>query len=106
MRKEIWFGLSILVAIVIALFVLMPTPSEMTNGHLGLLMLALVVVELGLITPPVGMNVFVINSLAKDVPMWDTFKGVFPFFIGELVRLALLIGFPALTLWLPHMVSG
>ena len=46
MRKEIWFGLSILVAIVIALFVLMPTPSEMTNGHLGLLMLALVVVAI------------------------------------------------------------
>ena len=46
MRKEIWFGLSILVAIVIALFVLMPAPSEMTNGHLGLLMLALVVVAI------------------------------------------------------------
>jgi tripartite ATP-independent transporter DctM subunit len=68
--------------------------------------LALVVVELGLITPPVGMNVFVINSLAKDVPMWQTFKGVFPFFLGEIVRLALLIGFPALSLWLPHLVSG
>ena len=46
MRKEIWFGLSILVAIVIALFVLMPAPSAMTNGHLGLLMLALVVVAI------------------------------------------------------------
>ncbi|MGX9218599.1 TRAP transporter large permease [Massilia varians] len=46
MRKEIWFGLSILVAIVIALFVLMPGPADMTNGHLGLLMLALVVVAI------------------------------------------------------------
>ncbi|BDT58391.1 membrane protein [Massilia varians] len=46
MRKEIWFGLSILVAIVIALFVLMPAPGAMTNGHLGLLMLALVVVAI------------------------------------------------------------
>ncbi len=46
MRKEIWFGLSILVAIVIALFALMPAPAEMTNGHLGLLMLALVVVAI------------------------------------------------------------
>ncbi|MEH6437525.1 TRAP transporter large permease [Massilia sp. DD77] len=46
MRKEIWFGLSILVAIVIALFALMPAPSDMTNGHLGLLMLALVVVAI------------------------------------------------------------
>ncbi|KQQ97279.1 TRAP transporter large permease subunit [Massilia sp. Leaf139] len=46
MKKEIWFGLSILVAIVVALFALMPAPSEMTNGHLGLLMLALVVVAI------------------------------------------------------------
>jgi TRAP-type mannitol/chloroaromatic compound transport system permease large subunit len=46
MRKEIWFGLSILIAIVVALFALMPAPADMTNGHLGLLMLALVVVAI------------------------------------------------------------
>lgn len=46
MRKEIWFGISILVGIVIALFVLMPSPANMTNGHLGLLMLALIVVAI------------------------------------------------------------
>jgi TRAP-type mannitol/chloroaromatic compound transport system permease large subunit len=46
MRKEIWFGLSILAAIVVALFIMMPAPSEMTNGHLGLLMLALIVVAI------------------------------------------------------------
>ncbi|GEO85666.1 MULTISPECIES: TRAP transporter large permease [Alphaproteobacteria] len=68
--------------------------------------LSLIVVELGLITPPVGMNVFVISALAKDVPMRETFKGVFPFFGVEIVRLALLIAFPALSLWLPHLVSG
>ena len=46
MKKEIWFGLSILVAVVIGVFVLMPAPSQMTNGHLGLLMLALIVVAI------------------------------------------------------------
>ena len=46
MRKEIWFGLSILLAIVIGLFILMPAPADMSNGHLGLLMLALVVVAI------------------------------------------------------------
>ena len=46
MKKEIWFGLTILLAIVVALFALMPAPAEMTNGHLGLLMLALVVVAI------------------------------------------------------------
>ena len=68
--------------------------------------LSLIVVELGLITPPVGMNVFVISALAKDVPMSETFRGVMPFFLVELVRLAILIAFPALSLWLPHLVSG
>ncbi|SES20613.1 TRAP transporter, DctM subunit [Tranquillimonas rosea] len=68
--------------------------------------LALIVVELGLITPPVGMNVFVISALAKDTPMIETFKGVAPFFIAEMFRVALLLAFPALTLWLPGVLSG
>ena len=46
MRKEAWFGLSIMAAVVIALFILMPSPAQMTNGHLGLLMLALIVVAI------------------------------------------------------------
>ncbi|MFO1349510.1 MAG: TRAP transporter large permease [Gammaproteobacteria bacterium] len=62
--------------------------------------LALMVVEVGLITPPVGMNVFIINSLAKDVPMWETFKGVTPFLISDMIRIALLVAFPAISLWL------
>ncbi|MEX2519352.1 MAG: TRAP transporter large permease [Paracoccaceae bacterium] len=68
--------------------------------------LALVVVELGLITPPVGMNVFVISAMAKDIPMIETFKGVAPFFGAELIRVAILIAFPALALWLPRVLSG
>ncbi len=68
--------------------------------------LALIVVELGLITPPVGMNVFVISALAKGVPMSETFKGVMPFFGTELIRVVILLAFPALTLWLPRLLSG
>jgi tripartite ATP-independent transporter DctM subunit len=68
--------------------------------------LALVLVELGLITPPVGMNVFVINAMAKDVPMSRTFLGVMPFFVAELVRVALLVAFPALSLWLPKVLAA
>jgi tripartite ATP-independent transporter DctM subunit len=67
--------------------------------------LALIVVELGLITPPVGMNVFVISSLAKDTPMIETLKGVMPFFAAEVLRVVLLVAFPAITLWLPHALS-
>ncbi len=67
--------------------------------------LSLIVVELGLITPPVGMNVFVISSLAKDTPMIETFKGVMPFFVAEILRVVILVSFPALTLWLPTVLS-
>ena len=65
----------------------------------------LVVVELGLITPPVGLNVFIINSLAPDVPMRETFKGVMPFFVSEMVRVGLLLAFPAITLALPRLLA-
>ncbi len=79
-------------------------PPEDLKVWFGIL--ALIVVELGLITPPVGLNVFVINSLAPDVPMRQTFLGVAPFFFAELLRVALLIAFPALALWLPKLLSG
>ncbi len=68
--------------------------------------LALIVVELGLITPPVGMNVFVIHAMAGDIPMSQTFKGVMPFFGAELLRVLLLIAFPGIVLWLPRLLSG
>ncbi len=68
--------------------------------------LALIVVELGLITPPVGMNVFIISAQSRDVPMRETFIGVMPFFFAELIRVAILIAFPVITLWLPRLLSG
>ncbi len=68
--------------------------------------LALVVVELGLITPPVGLNVFIISSLAKNVSMKTVFAGVMPFFSAEIIRIALIILFPAIALFLPKLLSG
>jgi len=68
--------------------------------------LALIVVELGLITPPVGMNVFMIHAMAEDIPMSETFKGVMPFFGAELLRIMLLVAFPGIVLWLPRLLSG
>jgi C4-dicarboxylate transporter DctM subunit len=60
--------------------------------------LVLIVVEVGLITPPVGMNLFVINSMADKVPMAQTYRGVIPFVISDLVRVGILIFFPAISL--------
>lgn len=59
-----------------------------------------ITVELGLISPPVGMNVFVIKSVQPDVPMGQIFKGVLPFVLSDIVRLALLILFPSIALGL------
>ena len=62
--------------------------------------LVLIVVEVGLITPPVGMNLFIINSMARDIPMAATYRGVAPFVLSDLVRVVILVGFPGITLWL------
>jgi TRAP-type C4-dicarboxylate transport system permease large subunit len=67
--------------------------------------LVLIVVEVGLITPPVGMNLFVINSMAKDTPIVQTYRGVTPFVISDLVRTAILAAFPAITLIALRMTS-
>ncbi len=68
--------------------------------------IALVVIELGLITPPVGLNVFIIASLSQDVRMGEVFAGVMPFFGIEILRIALLLAAPALCLFLPRLLSG
>lgn len=60
--------------------------------------LALMVVEIGLITPPVGMNVFIINSMAKNVPMKETFKYVMPFLASDILRIVVLVFFPSMAL--------
>ena len=59
-------------------------------------------VELGLIHPPVGMNVFVIKSVIPEVSFSTIFKGVLPFIAADLVRLAILVAFPVIALWLPE----
>jgi TRAP-type C4-dicarboxylate transport system permease large subunit len=64
------------------------------------------VVEIGLVHPPVGMNIYIINRLAKDVPMMDSFKGVVPFLISDLARIILLVFFPVISLYLVHTFGG
>ena len=67
--------------------------------------ITLIVVEVGLITPPVGLNVFVINSMARDVPMIETFKGVVPFLASDALRVTLIILFPTVTLIMPALLA-
>ena len=63
------------------------------------------VVEIGMISPPVGMNVFVLRSVLQDVPTSQIWKGVMPFLFADILRLAVLIAFPVITLWLPKTLG-
>lgn len=65
--------------------------------------LVLIAVEFGMISPPFGLNLFVINGIMKDVPMTETYKGVLGFCLSDALRLLLIVAFPALALWLPGL---
>jgi tripartite ATP-independent transporter DctM subunit len=66
--------------------------------------LVLIVVEVGLITPPVGMNLFVINSMDRETPMSATYRGVLPFVVTDIVRVGILLMFPMITLALVRLL--
>jgi TRAP-type C4-dicarboxylate transport system permease large subunit len=63
-------------------------------------------IEMGFLTPPVGMNVYVIHGIARDIGVGTIFRGVAPFFVADLFHLAMLVAFPAVTLWLPSVLGG
>lgn len=68
--------------------------------------LIVTIVEIGLISPPVGLNLFVINALLPGVKLTSIYRGVWPFVVADIVRLAILIAIPAIALWLPSMMKG
>lgn len=63
-----------------------------------------IVVELGLITPPLGMNVFIVKNLAPSVSIWRIFAGVSPFVVANIIGLILVVSIPGLALWLPDLL--
>jgi C4-dicarboxylate transporter, DctM subunit len=68
--------------------------------------IVVIVVELGLIHPPVGMNLFVIQAQVSDIRLGAIYRGILPFLIAPFVLLALLLMFPQLALWLPKVLYG
>jgi len=67
--------------------------------------LIVVVVEIGLISPPVGMNLFVLSTLIPEVPTRTVFRGVMPFVVVDVIRLAILVAFPVISLYLPSLMK-
>ncbi len=96
----------ILLTVPIFFPIMMVLDFGMSSEDFGLWfgILVLIVVEVGLITPPVGMNLFVINSMAKDIPIGQTFRGVFPFVLTDLIRVAVLAAFPPISLALVWLI--
>jgi TRAP-type C4-dicarboxylate transport system permease large subunit len=67
---------------------------------------AVIVIEMGMITPPVGLNVFVVKAVAGDVPLATVFRGVAPFLFAMALCLALIILFPQIALLIPNAMFG
>jgi len=67
--------------------------------------MVLMTVGFGMLAPPVGLNVYVVNSMAKDVPIKESYKGVVPFLVSDTLRTLLLLFFPAVSLWLVQYIG-
>jgi C4-dicarboxylate transporter DctM subunit len=78
-------------------------PKESVAIWFGILVL--MVVEFGLLAPPVGLNVYVVNGMAKDVPIAESYRGVMPFLISDTVRTLLILFFPGVCLWLVALIT-
>ena len=72
-------------------------------GVLGVLIV--MVIQIGLISPPVGMNLFVLNTLLPGVRLGTIFRGVWPFVVVQVLMLIVLVAFPVLSLWLPSFMQ-
>ncbi|WP_349294684.1 TRAP transporter large permease (plasmid) [Thioclava sp. 'Guangxiensis'] len=94
-------GLSMLV---VTIPIIYPVILQMGFDPIWFGVVAVVVIEMGMITPPVGLNVFVVKGVAQDVPMTTVFKGVMPFLLAMIVSLLLIIIFPQIATLLPDLM--
>src|ERR1700737_3370671 len=93
--------------IILTVPIIFPVVMQLGFDPIWFGVIIVMTVELGLIHPPVGMNVFVIKSVVKDVSFSTIFRGVIPFVVTDLIRLVILIAFPLLATWLPErMMAG
>jgi TRAP-type C4-dicarboxylate transport system permease large subunit len=78
-------------------------PKESVAIWFGIMVL--MTVGFGLLAPPVGLNVYVVNGMAKNVPISESYRGVLPFLVSDVLRTALLLVFPPISLWLVKFVG-
>jgi C4-dicarboxylate transporter, DctM subunit len=78
-------------------------PKESVAIWFGIMVL--MTVGFGMLAPPVGLNVYVVNSMAKDIPIAESYRGVVPFLISDAIRTTVLVMFPPITLWLVQYIG-
>ena len=88
--------------IILLVPIVFPVISHLGFDPVWFGIIIVVACQLGMIMPPVGINVFVINSIAKDVKITTVYGGVMPFILTDILRLFLLVAFPVISLWLPQ----
>jgi len=88
--------------LVLSMPIFFPVIEQLGLDPIWFGVLVVLTLEMGLISPPVGVNVFIVKSVAPKVPLGDIFRGVVPFWIAMLVTLALLVAFPQISLYLPN----
>lgn len=94
-----------LAIILVTVPIIYPVMMQLGFDPIWFGVIIVMVTTLGMVMPPIGINVFVINSIARDISLWRIYKGVMPFILVDLVRLALLVLFPAIALYLPSQMN-
>ncbi|MFH1488347.1 MAG: TRAP transporter large permease [Pseudomonadota bacterium] len=92
-------------AMVITLPFVLPLITSMGYSPIWWGIVNVVITEIGMITPPIGLNVFILHGVAPDLPLSTIFRGIVPFLIADIGRLILLVVFPVLILWLPSILQ-
>jgi tripartite ATP-independent transporter DctM subunit len=98
--------MNIIPVMLLTLPAIYPTVLELGFDPIWFGVVTVVLMEMGQITPPVGVNVFAISTLAKDVPMERIFRHVLPMFLAMLVCIVILCFFPQIALWLPNLLMN
>jgi tripartite ATP-independent transporter DctM subunit len=94
-----------LAMILLTVPIVFPVMVELGFDPIWFGIIIVMAVTFGLVCPPVGMNVFVINSIARDIPLGRIYRGTYPFIAMDIGRLILLCAFPGLSLWLPGLID-
>ena len=99
------FFMDSMALVVVTIPIFFPVVMQLGYDPIWFGVIIVLVAEMGVITPPVGVNVFVIKGIAPDVPLHVIFRGIFPFLVALILMTALLVAFPAVAVFLPNLVT-